>query len=83
MSDDVLTRWRGFVQKLTERYQAILTESNAGFEGLLQDPNLDPITFGNAMNAIELRCKSSAPSSATPTRRTWWGRCTRCGRPSS
>ena len=57
MSDDVLTRWRGFVQKLTERYQAILTESNAGFEGLLQDPNLDPITFGNAMNAIELRCK--------------------------
>lgn len=57
MSDDVLTRWRSFVQKLTERYQQILTESNAGFEGLLQDPNLDPITFGNAMNAIELRVK--------------------------
>ena len=57
MSDDILTRWKGFVAKTTERYQAILTESDAGFAGLLQDPNLDPITFGNAMNAIELRIK--------------------------
>jgi hypothetical protein len=57
MQDDVLTRWRSFVQKLTERYQQILTESDAGFQGLLQDPNLDPITFGNAMSAIEIRVK--------------------------
>jgi hypothetical protein len=57
MQDDVLTRWRSFVQKLTERYQQILTESDAGFQGLLADPNLDPITFGNAMSAIEIRIK--------------------------
>lgn len=57
MQDDVLTRWRSFVQKLTERYQQILAESDAGFTGLLQDPNLDPITFGNAMGAIEIRVK--------------------------
>lgn len=57
MSDDILTRWKTFVGKTTERYQQILAESDAGFAGLLQDPNLDPITFGNAMNAIELRIK--------------------------
>jgi hypothetical protein len=57
MTDDTLSRWKSFVAKTTERYQGILTESNAGFEGLLQDPNLDPITFGNAMNAIEIRVK--------------------------
>lgn len=57
MTDDTLSRWKSFVAKTTERYQAIVTESDAGFEGLLQDPNLDPITFGNAMNAIEIRVK--------------------------
>lgn len=57
MTDDTLSRWKSFVAKTTERYQGILTESNAGFEGLLQDPNLDPITFLNAMNAIQIRVK--------------------------
>jgi phage FluMu protein Com len=57
MSDDTLNRWRGFVQKVTGRLTEIMNESNGGFEGLLQDPGLDPITFVNAMNAIEIRYK--------------------------
>lgn len=57
MSNETLDRWRGFVQKVTGRLQEILNESNAGFDGLLQDPGLDPITFTNAMNAIEIRYK--------------------------
>ena len=57
MSESVMARWQGFVQKVTERFSAILDESNAGFEELLSDPELDPITFTNAMNAIEIRCK--------------------------
>ena len=57
MSDDVMPRWRGFVQKVTGRLTEIMSESNAGFEGLLADPGLDPITFTNAMGAIEHRYK--------------------------
>jgi hypothetical protein len=57
MSNEQMERWRGFVQKVTGRLTEVLTESNAGFEGLLADPNLDPLTFGNAMNAITLRYK--------------------------
>ncbi len=57
MSNEVMERWRGFVQKVTGRLTEIMNESNAGFEGLLQDPNLDPIAFSNAMNAIEIRYK--------------------------
>lgn len=57
MSNETLERWRGFVQKVTGRLTEIMNESNAGFEGLLQDPGLDPITFTNAMNAIEIRYK--------------------------
>ena len=54
---EVLERWRGFVQKVTGRLTEIMNESSAGFEGLLQDPGLDPIAFTNAMNAIEIRYK--------------------------
>lgn len=57
MSNEVVERWRGFVQKVTGRLTEIMNESNGGFEGLLQDPGLDPITFTNAMNAIEIRYK--------------------------
>lgn len=57
MSNEVMERWRGFVQKVTGRLTEIMNESNAGFEGLLADPQLDPITFTNAMNAIEIRYK--------------------------
>jgi hypothetical protein len=65
MSEDVMTRWRGFVQKVTGRLTEIMNESNAGFDGLLQDPSLDPITFTNAMNAIELRYKDLRSKLAT------------------
>jgi len=57
MSNELIERWRGFVQKITGRLTEVLTESNAGFEGLLADPGLDPIAFTNAMNAIEIRYK--------------------------
>lgn len=57
MSEDVMQRWEAFLQKVTTRLTEILRESDAGFEGLLQDPGLDPITFVNAMNAIEIRYK--------------------------
>jgi hypothetical protein len=65
MSNDVMERWRGFVQKVTGRLTEILNESNAGFEGLLADPALDPITFANAMNAITLRYKDLRTKLAT------------------
>ena len=57
MGNETMERWRGFVQKVTGRLTEIMNESNAGFEGLLADPQLDPITFTNAMNAIEIRYK--------------------------
>ena len=60
-----MDRWRGFVQKVTGRLTEILNESNAGFEGLLQDPALDPIAFTNAMNAIEIRYKDLRTKLAT------------------
>ncbi len=60
-----MERWRGFVQKVTGRLGEIMSESNAGFEGLLQDPGLDPITFTNAMNAIEIRYKDLRTKLAT------------------
>jgi hypothetical protein len=62
---EVLERWRGFVQKVTGRLTEIMNESNAGFEGLVQDPNLDPIAFTNAMNAIEIRYKDLRTKLAT------------------
>ncbi len=65
MSNDIVERWRGFVQKVTGRLTEIMNESNGGFEGLLQDPGLDPITFMNAMNAIELRYKDLRTKLAT------------------
>ena len=65
MSNEVVERWRGFVQKVTGRLTEILNESNAGFDGLLQDPALDPITFVNAMNAIEIRYKDLRTKLAT------------------
>jgi len=65
MSNDVIERWRGFVQKVTGRLTEVLGESNAGFEGLLADPELDPITFANAMNAITLRYKDLRTKLAT------------------
>ena len=65
MSNEVVERWRGFVQKVTGRLTEILNESNAGFEGLLADPTLDPITFLNAMNAITLRYKELRTKLAT------------------
>lgn len=57
MSQEMMARWQGFVTKVTGRLTEVMNESNAGFEGLLADPALDPITFVNAMNAIELRYK--------------------------
>lgn len=57
MSNEVMQRWQGFVQKITERFQLIISESDTGFSGMLADPTLDPIAFTNAMNAIELRYK--------------------------
>lgn len=57
MAEDVMQRWEAFIQKVTGRLTQILEESNAGFAGLLEDPSLDPITFVNAMNAIEIRYK--------------------------
>lgn len=57
MSNEVMQRWQGFVSKITERLQLIMTESDAGFSGMLADPALDPIAFTNAMNAIEIRYK--------------------------
>lgn len=55
--NEVEQRWQGFVAKCTERLQMIMTESDAGFAGMLADPELDPIAFTNAMNAIEIRYK--------------------------
>lgn len=57
MSQEIMARWQGFVTKVTGRLTEIMNESNAGFEGLLTDPQLDPITFVNAMNAIDIRYK--------------------------
>jgi hypothetical protein len=57
VANEVLERWRAFVTKVTGRMQEVLGESSAGFDGLLADPALDPIAFGNAMKAIEVRCK--------------------------
>jgi phage FluMu protein Com len=57
VSNEILDRWRGFVTKVTGRMQEILAEASAGFDGLLADPNLEALTFQNAMLAIEQRCK--------------------------
>jgi hypothetical protein len=57
VAEDVMQRWEAFIQRVTGRLSEILRESDAGFEGLLADPDLDPITFVNAMNAIEIRYK--------------------------
>jgi hypothetical protein len=59
-SQAILERWNGFVQKITSRLQEIMREADAGFEGLLADPNLDVITFSNAMSALDIRKKDLA-----------------------
>lgn len=56
-SQAILERWNGFIQKITTRLQEIMREADAGFGGLLADPNLDVITFSNAMSALDIRKK--------------------------
>lgn len=56
-SQATLDRWNGFVTKVTERLTEIINESEAGFAGMLADPSLDSIAFGNAMTALDVRKK--------------------------
>lgn len=52
---EVLTRWQTFVAKIMDRYREILRESDAGFEQFVANPEMDAITFDNAMQAIHHR----------------------------
>jgi hypothetical protein len=56
-SHATLERWNGFVTKVTQRLQEIMAEAEAGFAGMLADPSLDVIAFGNAMTALDVRKK--------------------------
>ncbi len=48
-------RWQAFVDKVLGRYREILAESDAGFAQFVANPEIDPITFENAMTAIRQR----------------------------
>lgn len=56
-SQQILDRWNGFVTKVTQRLTEITAEADAGFAGMLADPALDTIAFGNAMTALDVRKK--------------------------
>ncbi|MFO0561839.1 MAG: hypothetical protein U0269_27755 [Polyangiales bacterium] len=56
-SQATLERWNGFVTKVTQRLTEIMAEADAGFAGMLADPALDTIAFGNAMTALDVRKK--------------------------
>jgi hypothetical protein len=56
-SQATLERWNGFATKVTQRLTEIMAEADAGFAGMLADPGLDVIAFGNAMTALDVRKK--------------------------
>lgn len=55
MSQETVARWETFIQKITSRYQEVLTEADAGFADLIASDPTDTITYGNAMMGIHSR----------------------------
>ncbi|HEX7666128.1 MAG TPA: hypothetical protein VF407_16485 [Polyangiaceae bacterium] len=55
MSQETITRWEAFLQKITGRYQEIVAEADAGFADLIATDAADTITYGNALTGVGAR----------------------------
>ena len=58
MSDPTLERWRGFLAKIAQRMEEVLTEADQGFTDLLPSSPTDTGTVGNAMQGIRFRVQA-------------------------
>jgi hypothetical protein len=55
MSDAIVQRWHGFVQKIVDRHNEIMAEAAEGVAGLMEEEQTDIGPLTGALKAIELR----------------------------